>query len=296
MPIRDAVLRLSSSFWLTSQCPRFLCLGFGKQGLTHLTRRCIWISIVLSRYIVIDQTMRDMKKNIQHTTKHRYSGTRRHEHKGSTAHAGRHGHGFRDTGQRPAEPQPNHDDGGDPRPESRRRHARHRIGKGRSPRDRARRGEACSPLLNALRDGPKHGYAVIKALEERSAGPDMPSLGTVYRTLPYLADQDAQRRVYHLTKAGQAALEVRHNDKDASASRARFAPSTVAEARRHEVDLLQATLDDLNRIVWRDMRDVIERDGQATLRRVRQSIEHCRNDIRSVIANSHAGTATQVRQ
>src|SRR5579871_4299281 len=40
----------------------------------------------------------------------------------------------------------------------------------RGPRGRARRGEARFILLDILRDTPKHGYEIIKALEERSAG------------------------------------------------------------------------------------------------------------------------------
>ena len=58
-------------------------------------------------------------------------------------------------------------------------------------------------LLDALRDGPKHGYEIIKTLEERSGGKYVPSPGTVYPTLQYLEDQglvrateEADRRIY----------------------------------------------------------------------------------------------------
>lgn len=71
------------------------------------------------------------------------------------------------------------------------------------------------PILDALRDGPKRGYETIKVLEERSAGSYVPSPGTVYPTLQYLEDQgfvrakeEAERRVYQLTEAGQAELDA----------------------------------------------------------------------------------------
>ena len=82
------------------------------------------------------------------------------------------------------------------------------------PHGRARRGEARYVLLDTLRDGPKHGYEIIKALEERSAGRYTPSPGTVYPTMQFLedqglvrAEQEAERRVYALTEQGRAALE-----------------------------------------------------------------------------------------
>src|SRR5213596_1722404 len=46
-------------------------------------------------------------------------------------------------------------------------HGRRHYG---GPHGRAKRGEARYVLLDALRDGPKHGYEIIKTLEERSAG------------------------------------------------------------------------------------------------------------------------------
>src|SRR5579871_2521572 len=44
---------------------------------------------------------------------------------------------------------------------------------------RAKRGALRYVLLDALRDGPKHGYEIIKAFEERTQGQYGPSPGTV---------------------------------------------------------------------------------------------------------------------
>lgn len=73
-------------------------------------------------------------------------------------------------------------------------------------------------VLAVLSDGPKHGYAVIEVLKERSNDVfDLPE-GTVYPALHRLEDggylssewseiNGRRRRTYHLTEDGQAELE-----------------------------------------------------------------------------------------
>jgi len=72
-------------------------------------------------------------------------------------------------------------------------------------------------LLGVLRDGPRHGYAVISDLRDRTDGIfDLPE-GTVYPALHRLQDDGLlvsdwedmggrRRRVYQLTADGQVAL------------------------------------------------------------------------------------------
>src|SRR5262249_28874535 len=43
-------------------------------------------------------------------------------------------------------------------------------------------------VLVLLEDGPRHGYDIIKALEEKSSGIYSPSPGVVYPTLTYLEE------------------------------------------------------------------------------------------------------------
>jgi PadR family transcriptional regulator PadR len=72
-------------------------------------------------------------------------------------------------------------------------------------------------ILAALRSGPRHGYAVIESLSERSGGVFELPEGTVYPALHRLERQGLlasrwstesgrRRRVYRLTPAGKAAL------------------------------------------------------------------------------------------
>ncbi|MGH2671348.1 MAG: helix-turn-helix transcriptional regulator [Actinomycetota bacterium] len=81
---------------------------------------------------------------------------------------------------------------------------------------RAKRGDVRTALLTLLADEPKHGYDLIRELEERSGGAWRPSPGSIYPTLQLLEDkglvtsqeQDG-KRVYTINDAGRAELEER---------------------------------------------------------------------------------------
>ncbi len=69
-------------------------------------------------------------------------------------------------------------------------------------------------ILDLLQERPRHGYDIIREIEERSGGEYTPSPGVVYPTLQALEDQDYVRsteeegkRVYAITEAGIAYLE-----------------------------------------------------------------------------------------
>src|SRR5512142_2053095 len=71
-------------------------------------------------------------------------------------------------------------------------------------------GEVRLALLSLLGEGAKHGYQLMKELEERSGGLYRASAGSVYPTLQQLEDEDLIRseqqdgkRVYSLTEAGR---------------------------------------------------------------------------------------------
>jgi DNA-binding PadR family transcriptional regulator len=72
--------------------------------------------------------------------------------------------------------------------------------------------------LRLLKEKPRHGYEIIKALEERLAGCYTPSAGTVYPTLQMLEDQghvrsseSSGKKVYEITPEGERYLEE-HRD------------------------------------------------------------------------------------
>lgn len=156
---------------------------------------------------------------------------------------------------------------------------------------RARRGDARTIILDALRDGPKHGYEIIKALEERSAGKYVPSPGTVYPTLQYLEDQglvrareEAERRVYELTEAGQAELEAQALQ--VATFWKRFSGPSATSPAQHEVRFLHDELEHLNHIVWSGLRQAIADNQLDSIRRVRAAVEECQNTVRAIIATA----------
>jgi len=66
-------------------------------------------------------------------------------------------------------------------------------------------------ILALLEEKPRHGYEIIKAVEERSCGYYSPSAGMVYPALTYLADLghasaelDGAKKQYTLTDTGRA--------------------------------------------------------------------------------------------
>ncbi len=69
-------------------------------------------------------------------------------------------------------------------------------------------------ILSLLAERPRHGYDIIKAIEERSGGLYQPSAGTVYPTLTLLeemgfahaASDDGGKRIYEITDAGRQHL------------------------------------------------------------------------------------------
>ena len=76
---------------------------------------------------------------------------------------------------------------------------------------RVGRGEVRTAVLALLAEKPRHGYEIIREIEERSGGTWKPSAGSVYPTLQLLADEGLisaeesnGRKIYSLTEAGRA--------------------------------------------------------------------------------------------
>lgn len=170
-----------------------------------------------------------------------------------------------------------------------RRHGHHHGPHGPHGRrgGRARRGESKYLLMDALRDAPKHGYEIIKSLEERSGGQYAPSPGVVYPNLQLLTDtglvraeQDGDRRVFHLTEEGRRELDA--HTEEITDFWAQFAQPTAAAARA-EFGFLEEELEYLERAVRSGLRG---NPDAGLVRRVRQAIEGCRNEVRRLIATS----------
>lgn len=159
---------------------------------------------------------------------------------------------------------------------------------GEGPRDRAGRGEARFILLDALRDGPKHGYDITRSIEERSGGKYVPSPGTVYPTLQYLEEAGlvsseavADRKVYKLTDAGVAELAAREQEIAAFWGRFQADPSDQANP---EVDFLRDSLADLTRTAAVAVESAVRQNDPTLITRTREAVERCQNEIRAIVS------------
>jgi DNA-binding PadR family transcriptional regulator len=120
------------------------------------------------------------------------------------------------------------------------RHSDHHHGRGRhrhgdwssNPTDRDLRrffahGDLRLVILRLIADKPRHGYEIIKEIEERVAGAYSPSPGVIYPTLTLLEELgyvavspgEGARKLHTITEAGQAFLAANGPAVDALLSR-----------------------------------------------------------------------------
>ncbi|MFI5272906.1 MAG: PadR family transcriptional regulator [Ktedonobacterales bacterium] len=88
------------------------------------------------------------------------------------------------------------------------------------------RGDMKYALLDLLQERPKHGYEMMKELEDRSGGFYSPSAGAIYPTLQLLEDRGwvttettEGKKVYAISDAGRAALAEHRQRSDAMGER-----------------------------------------------------------------------------
>ena len=100
-------------------------------------------------------------------------------------------------------------------------------------------GELRLVVLALLAQAPRHGYDIIKALEERSSGFYSPSPGVIYPTLTYLeeagyanAAPEGNKKVYSITPEGQAHLDENREAADAILARLDWVGKRLAQARK----------------------------------------------------------------
>ena len=98
-------------------------------------------------------------------------------------------------------------------------------------------GELRLVLLHLIAEQPRHGYELIKAIEELTGGTYAPSPGVVYPTLNLMTDEgvaeeqpsDGSRKAYAATAAGRAESEARAEEAAALLERLK----RLAEAEPH---------------------------------------------------------------
>lgn len=136
-------------------------------------------------------------------------------------------------------------------------------------------------ILQLLSEKPRHGYEVIKALEERLGGAYSPSPGAVYPTLTMLEDmgyarattEEGGKKVYEITPDGRAYLEQNKGavdeifDRIAGFATSFFGPQMV-EIHQAFKNVARATYSTATRIKDADQ-----------LRRIREILERAAAEI-----------------
>ena len=126
--------------------------------------------------------------------------------------------------------------------------------------------------LALIAEQPRHGYQIIKLLEDKTAGWYSPSPGIVYPTLTYLeetgyvtAQAEGAKKLYSITPEGRAHLEENRDFVDAVLERFATIGEKLSRMRRREErddersnsgpPLVRAALDNLREAALKRLHD-----------------------------------------
>ncbi|MDQ1618915.1 MAG: hypothetical protein QOE19_1484 [Actinomycetota bacterium] len=167
-------------------------------------------------------------------------------------------------------------------------------------------------LLKLLDESPRHGYDVIRELEDRFMGLYTPSAGTVYPRLGRLEAEglvthevSEGRKVYRITDAGRAELNARRGElDDLEAEIAGSVRDLAAEIRsdvRGSVQDLKAELKSAARDVRRQARAearTANRSSRPEIAELERMAEWLRGELRNEARRSlpDAAVIAEVRQ
>jgi DNA-binding PadR family transcriptional regulator len=140
-------------------------------------------------------------------------------------------------------------------------------------------------ILALLEEKPRHGYELIKALEERSGGFYAPSPGMIYPALTYLEEighatfeADGTKKLYSITEAGR-----RHLEENRSAVETMFG----------ELEHIGSRMDDVRRAFSGEGRRD-EDDDQGP--RGSKEFHAARQELKSVVRAKHGCSAEEARR
>jgi DNA-binding PadR family transcriptional regulator len=176
-----------------------------------------------------------------------------------------------------------------------------RGGHGGGPFRRGRmfeQGDLKYVILQLLEEKPRHGYEIIKALEERFGGMYSPSAGTVYPTLTLLEDlgyaqvtvEEGGKKIYSITAEGRAYLAQNRSAVDDIFERisefgSAFLSDAMMDVNRGMRDVAQAAYRGAPRIF---------RDKEAVAK-IRETLQRAAKEIDEIVrASGERGPAKNV--
>ena len=161
-------------------------------------------------------------------------------------------------------------------------------GRGWGRRHRRRRGRIFEQgdlrflILGLIAEKPRHGYEIIKAIEEETGGAYTPSPGVIYPTLTLLEEMgqiaategDGNRKQFAITAEGEAYLA--ENRTAAEAVKARMREVASEQADRPAPEILRAIENLRNVLYMRWERGPIPRDEA---KRIAETLDRAARDI-----------------
>jgi DNA-binding PadR family transcriptional regulator len=150
------------------------------------------------------------------------------------------------------------------------------------------RGDLKYVILGLLKDQPRHGYDIIRALEDQARGFYRPSPGSVYPTLQMLEDlgyvtstQQEGKKVYSITDEGRRYLEEQESTVEDIRSRLRAGWGNWDAAARPELGELMAEMQGLGRALFRQATHGAMQDAER-LKQLRAILQRARQEVEAV--------------
>src|SRR5262245_6823925 len=159
------------------------------------------------------------------------------------------------------------------------------FGRGRGfGRERLMRGHLNMIVLEVVKERPRHGYDVIKAIEERFHGFYSPSAGSVYPILQELEDQDfvtsseeSGKKIYSITKDGERELKA---NKDKFSDMREHLRHRLGDMGRYSE--LMREMADMTQFVFGKLRER-GTDDTATIKKLRIAIANFKSEVEEIL-------------
>jgi DNA-binding PadR family transcriptional regulator len=147
-------------------------------------------------------------------------------------------------------------------------------------------------ILALLEDKPRHGYELIKALEERSGGFYTPSPGMIYPALTYLeeighatVEADGTKKLYSITEAGRRQLEENRE---------------IVDTMLKELELIGSRMEDVRRVFSgegpRGRRDEEEDEQESRDPRGSREVYAARLDLKTALKEKRRSSPEEAKR
>ena len=171
------------------------------------------------------------------------------------------------------------------------------FGRGRGfGRERLMRGHLNMIILEIIKERPRHGYDVIKAIEEKFHGFYSPSAGSVYPILQELADHDfvtsseeSGKKIYSITKEGERELKA---NKDKFSDMREHLRHRLGDMGRYSE--LMREIGYMTHFVFGKLRERGTSDTE-TIKQLRIAIANFKSEVEEILASRKGLTMDQDR-